>query len=331
MRPAGTAKLHDVARHADVSTATVSRYLNNPELVAPKTAERIRSSIAELNYIPNLLAGSLASSRSNQIAVLLPHLTSSVVEEMVEELVEELEADGMVVMLGLTGMSPERTNVKLMSAIARRADAIITTGIVPEPARTALIDNNVTVIEAWGLPDEPVDIALGFSHREVGRELANFCAKRGYTRPHIITSRGIRAVRRLEGFLEVWAERGLPTPTQDEAEIPTGFGQGRAAFATMERFDTLPDVVICGSDYLAQGLIVEANAAGMSIPEAFAVIGFGNSPIASEMRPTITSVAIDGRRVAVESLKIIRARANGEEVVNKRIDIGFQIIARESA
>ena len=57
-------KLDDVALRAGVSTATVSRYYNNPAIVAPATAERIRSGIDEMGYVPNLLAGGLASNRS---------------------------------------------------------------------------------------------------------------------------------------------------------------------------------------------------------------------------------------------------------------------------
>ena len=76
--PAGKAPtLDDVAAHAGVSAATVSRFVNNPKVVAPATAERIRAAIAVTGYIPNLLAGGLASSKSKMVAVLIPHLTDS--------------------------------------------------------------------------------------------------------------------------------------------------------------------------------------------------------------------------------------------------------------
>lgn len=331
MNSPARAKLQDVARHAGVSTATVSRYLNNPSLVAPATVERIRQSVAELNYIPNLVAGSLASSRSRQIAVMVPYLRASIVEEMVEDLVETLEGAGMVTMLMLTAMDPERTNAKLMTSIARQVEAVVTTGIVPEPARTALIDNNMTVIEAWGLPDNPVDVAIGFSHRAVGTALAEYAAERGYRRPHLVTSKGIRAERRRDAFVETWAAKGLPAPTEGSAIIPSDFSQARTLFAAMQSMPELPDLVICGSDFLAQGLIVHAAAAGLSVPKDFAVIGFGNSGMSAHMSPSITSVDVDGKAFAQEAIKVIEARAKGEEIAEKRIDIGFRIVQRESA
>ena len=90
-------------------------------------------------------------------------------------------------------------------------------------------------------------------------------------------------------------------------------------------------MVVCGSDYLAQGLIVEAQAAGLKVPEDLAVIGFGNSSIAGEMRPTITTIDIDGARIAREVLAAIRAHSAGEELPRRAIDVGFRLIARESA
>lgn len=325
------ATLSDVARRAGVSTATVSRYLNRTSFVAPETAERIGKAVEALNYVPNVVAGSLASSRSRLVAILLPHLAHSIVDETVEAMVGELSGDGMVVMLGLTGTDEARTNEMLMAALARRVDAIITTGIVTEPARTVLRRSKTTVIEVWGLPEDPVDVAVGFSHLAVGRELAVYVRRRGYVRPHLITARGIRAERRRTGFLEAWSVDGAAPPTEDQVDIPSGFAEARGVLAAMRRLDALPDVVVCGSDFLARGLIVEAQASGLSVPGDFAVIGFGNSSIAGDMRPTITSVDIDGVAIGREAIAILRARAAGEAISKTRIDVGFRIIARDTA
>lgn len=93
----------------------------------------------------------------------------------------------------------------------------------------------------------------------------------------------------------------------------------------------MPDVVLCASDMLAQGIIVEASAAGLKVPDDIAVVGFGNAAIAGEMRPTITTVEIDGRRLAQESLQVLRDRLEGKGLEKKTVDLGFTIIGRESA
>jgi LacI family transcriptional regulator, gluconate utilization system Gnt-I transcriptional repressor len=89
-------------------------------------------------------------------------------------------------------------------------------------------------------------------------------------------------------------------------------------------------VVVCGSDWIAQGLIVEAQAAGIRVPDRLAVTGFGNLRLAGDMRPTITSVDVDGARIAREVMRVLRARATGQ-TIERHVDVGFRVIARESA
>jgi LacI family gluconate utilization system Gnt-I transcriptional repressor len=94
---------------------------------------------------------------------------------------------------------------------------------------------------------------------------------------------------------------------------------------------TPPDVIVCGSDVLAQGVIIEAQAAGLRVPDQVAVVGFGNLAIAGDMRPSITTVDVDGARIGREAVAVLRRRATGDRIAQKVIDVGFRLIARESA
>jgi LacI family gluconate utilization system Gnt-I transcriptional repressor len=325
------AKLDDVARRAKVSTATVSRFINNPEVVAPATAEKIRAAVEETGYIPNLLAGALASSRSRLVAVLIPHLTNSIFNDAIEAMVEELTTAGSTVILGLTGTGTDHTAELIRAAVSRRADAIISTGPVDDAIRALVQRTRIPFIQMWELPDDPVDIAVGFSHRDAGRDIARFLVTRGYQRPHLVTANGSRAAMRSSGFREEWLALGGTPPSEGVVDIPSSFGQARRVFAELRRLEVVPDVVVCGSDHLAQGLIVEAQTAGLRIPDELAVVGFGNASIAGEMRPTITTVDIDGGRIAREAMAALLRRAKGGDGGGRRIDVGFRLIARESA
>lgn len=324
-------RLDDVAQQAGVSSATVSRFLNNPEMVAAGTAERIRAAIEATGYVPNLTAGALAGSRSRLIAALVPDIAQSLFNDTVEAMIEELAGDGNSVMLALTGPDNNRLEAEINMALARRVDAIILTGIVSDPATIErLRANPVTVIETWGLPSDPIDVAVGFSHRAAGEEMARFLRARGYRQPHLVVPRSTRSERRANGFVERWMRDGGPEPTRLEVNVPSHFGQGRLSYRALADLPERPDVVVCGSDWIAQGLIVEAQAAGIRVPDQLAVTGFGNLRMAGDMRPTITSVDVDGARIAREVMRVLRARAAGAEV-EKRIDVGFRVIARESA
>ncbi|MBC2669818.1 LacI family DNA-binding transcriptional regulator [Novosphingobium piscinae] len=329
--PARNTTLDDVAAHAEVSSATVSRYINNPDVVAPRTAERIKAAIEATGYIPNLMAGGLASSKSRMVAVLIPHLVDSIFNDTIEAMVNELAASGLNVMMGLTGLLPRREAEMIRAALSRRVDAIISTGPLDEETKALVRRSPVLFIQVWDLPEHPPGLAIGFHHRDVGRDIARFLAARGYRRPHIVTAPGSRAMQRRDGFVAEWAVQVGGPVTEATVSIPTRFGHARKVFADLRHMDPAPDVVVCGSDYLAQGLIIEAQAAGLRVPDQLAVVGFGNSSIAGDMRPTITTVDIDGARIAREAIAAIRQRDAGETVPASVIDVGFRLIARESA
>ena len=325
-------KLEDVATRAGVSSATVSRFLNSPNVVAAATAARIRQAVAETGYVPNLMAGGLASNRSKLIAILVPDVAHSIFNATVEAMVAELSTDDHIVMLGLTGIDNARMPQLISAALSRRADGIILTGILDDqPTRDLLRARSATVIETWGMPDDPIDIAVGFSHQAVGKEIARFVRNRGYARPHLLTASGTRAMERRDGFVADWLAGGGDPPSEQRFASQTRFGHGRGAFRALRDLDTRPDVVVCSSDHLAQGVLVEAMAAGIRVPDELAVVGFGNLPMAAEMRPTITTVDIDGTRIGREAVAVLRQRAAAVPVTERTIDVGFRLIARESA
>jgi LacI family transcriptional regulator, gluconate utilization system Gnt-I transcriptional repressor len=324
-------KLDDVAARAGVSTATVSRYLNNPTVVAAATAARIRSAIEDMQYVPNLLAGGLASSRSRMVAVLIPHLVNSLFDRTIETMVEELNAGGTMVMLALTGTAAGQTEAMIKAAMGRQVDAIISTAPL-SPETTSLIDQFPGLfVQIWDLPDDPPGIAIGFSHFDIGHELARFIHERGYRRPTLVSADAGRARLRRDGFVRGWGALQATPVTEIAIDSPSRFAQARNVFALLRQEAEFPDVVVCGSDTLAQGLIVEANAAGLQVPGEFAVVGFGNASVASEMRPSITTVEIDGTQIAREVNAAIRNHVAGVLPERRSVNVGFRIVGRESA
>jgi len=292
----------------------------------------VQRAIAELGYIQNMTAGSLAGARSRIVSVLVPGIANSIFNEATEQLETELVAGGDTVMLGMTGGKDEKMLPHIHAALRRRVDAIIITGIISSPeARSLLSRRPITVIETWGLPDDPIDISIGFSHEAIGAALAEFARERGYRRPHLITARGSRAPLRRNGFVAAWTSAGGAPPTESMVDIPSRFGHARGAFREINALDPRPDLIVTGSDWLAQGLVLEARIAGMRVPDDLGVIGFGNLAIAGEMRPTITTVDVHGAQIGRETIKILRTRAEGGTVPARHIDTGFEIIARESA
>ncbi|MGX7895326.1 LacI family DNA-binding transcriptional regulator [Tsuneonella sp. HG222] len=323
--------IDDVARLAKVSTATVSRYVNNPDVVAEETGKRVQAAIETLGYVPNAHAGSLASSSSHFIAILVPNLANSIVERTIERLVDRLAEAGSVPFLALTSLSEDRHRATILAALQRRAEAIVLSGPVPPDMRELLRRSDSTTIEMWGMPDDPVDVAVGFSHFEVGRALARFVWDAGYRRPHLVTGKGVRPYRRREGFLGEWERLGGRPATEFEVPIPSDFGHAQDVVTNVQGLAERPDVIVTGSDYLAIGVIAVSTKRGLLVPRDYAVIGFGDIAAAEVVRPPLTTVRIDGERIADETLNILRSRREGTPLLTNKVDCGFEIVRRESA
>ena len=197
--------------------------------------------------------------------------------------------------------------------------------------RERLRERAVTVIETWGMPEDPIDIAVGFSHPAVGRDIARFLHGRGYARPLLTVADGARARQRRDGFIEEWRTTGQSRPWCSMCRCRRASGIRAWCGGMWRRLRAPPDVIVCGSDVLAQGVIIEAQAAGVRVPDQVAVVGFGNLAIAGDMRPSITTVDVDGARIGREAVSVLRRRAAGEQIAQTVIDVGFRLIARESA
>lgn len=321
--------LDGVAKLAGVSKATVSRVLNGTAFVAPETAERVRTAVANTGYVPNLLAGGLASRRSRLVAAIVPTISSSIFNATIEAMIEALAESGYQVVLGIARDGEARMEGVVTSMLSRRPDAIILTGTERDPLiRRRLQASGVTIIETWALPAEPLDLAIGFSHSEVGRAIGAFAVEKGYRRPLVITSGLERAVARMNAIIEVFEAAGASTVTDVTTSLALVSGHDR--LAAHLNAGLRPDIVLCSSDLLAQGVLMEAQARGLTVPADLAVFGFGDMDFAAHSIPPLTTVRIDGAAIGREAARALLARASGREVTRRIVDVGFSIVARDS-
>ena len=121
--------MEDVARAAGVSMITVSRALNAPDKVAPATLARVRAAIDSLRYVPNLMAGSLASKRSRIVAAIVPTIANSIFSETIDGLAQALATRGYQLLLGQTHYSADEEAALVGAFLGRRVDGIVLTGL----------------------------------------------------------------------------------------------------------------------------------------------------------------------------------------------------------
>ncbi|MES1202815.1 MAG: LacI family DNA-binding transcriptional regulator [Pseudomonadota bacterium] len=324
--------LTEVARIARVSPATVSRAINNPGVVAEETRKRICAAVAATGYVPNLLAGGLASSRSRLASIIVPALTHSSFNEMIESMTEQLIAARYQVMLSLSGYNEDRLEGILNSVLARRPEAVIITGDIHDPMlRARLMDSGATIIETRHLPREPMGYVVGFSHHEIGASAARLLHEAGRRTPLIISSGTARSMDRQNGFIKTMSRLGVRNVATVTAELPASLTQGRACLAEFLDAGGKADCVFCTTDLQAHGVLIEAQRRGIKVPDDIAVVGFGNMDFSGGTEPALTSVHIDGGKIGRVAAQILLEGAEGREYEPRVTDIGFTIIRRASA
>jgi LacI family transcriptional regulator, gluconate utilization system Gnt-I transcriptional repressor len=331
-RGSGAVTLHDVARLAQVAPMTASRALNTPSRVSPEVLERVREAVRSTGYVRNHAAGALASTRSRLVAAVVPTLVGPVFLPTIQALTTALSDRGYQLMLGQSGYVDSREDALLDAIIGRRPDGIVLTGTVHSPeGRQRLQAAGIPVVETWDLTPDPLDMLVGFSHEAVGRAVAQFLQARGRRRLAVVAGDDARARRRAEAFRAAAAEHGLADAAVHVVPAPTTLRSGRTALGELLRRPGGVDAVFCSSDLLALGVLTEAAARAVAVPSQLAVVGFGDHEFAADLEPALTTVRIDGGAIGRQAAQFIVDRAEGREIGERIVDVGFSIMDRASA
>ena len=255
----------------------------------------------------------------------------SVFMETIESLNGGLFDAGYQLMLGQSGYSSAHEELLLEAVIGRRPDGIFLTGILPPgKSRTRLLASGIPVVETWDLTPTPIDMLIGFSHSDIGREVATFLMNKGRKRLALVRADDERAGRRATAFAEAVSQRGQ----QDAFVVNVGDSRslksGREAMVRI--LHDAPDVdgVFCSSDLLALGVMTEARAQGVAVPDRIAIVGFGDVPFLSDMVPALTTVRINGADIGKQAARFLIDRAEGRPVQPRVIDVGFAIVERDT-
>lgn len=330
-KPPRAPTLEDVARSAGLSPMTVSRALNTPQLVRPKTVEKVMQAVRTTGYIPNALAGGLASRRSKLIAIVVPQINNNMFVDTIQSLSDELARRGYHILLCVAGYT-EQTEAELVATLlSRRPDGVVLTGIHhTSELKKVILNAAIPVVEIWDLTPTPLDMLVGFSHEKVGQATGEYLLRKRYRRPGLLWTADRRAGQRKQGLCSVLAHHEIHDVPQVDVPLPASLSLGRSGLSQLFSEGEF-DVIVCSSDTLAQGAMMEAESRGLRIPQDLAVIGFGDLDFAASNRPSITTVSVDRRAIGQRAATLLANRIEQTAVEEAIIDIGFHLIERESA
>lgn len=330
-----------MARHAGVTTMTVSRYLREPQRVAGVTAERIAAALALTGYTPNKHAGMLASGRSSVVAAIIPNIATATFAETVQGLSDLLQPRGMELLLASTNYSMQREEEQIRAVLGWSPSALVVTGRQHSEAALAMMRraqvDGIPVLEMWD--HDPADrsfVQVGFSHAGVGAMMAAHMLQQGHRDLAYVDSglrEDFRAHQRAQAFVAAISRSGARLRVFDAPRIEP-MAAGRAAFAEMQKAG-LPRAVAFASDNFAAGACLAAIEARIDVPGELAMLGFGDFPISRQLPGGISTVSVSPYEIgeacarhlvaAWAALRAGRAPSRRHRVVSPRI------VARQSS
>ena len=171
---------------------------------------------------------------------------------------------------------------------------------------------------------------VGFSHLDIGRAVAQFFVAKGRKRLALVTAEDERAARRAAAFAEAAEQAGLPPVHVVNVGAQRSLRSGRDALARLVHECPEADAVFCSSDLLAVGVATEARARQIAVPGRLAIMGFGDVPFVADMLPALSTVHINGADIGRMAARCLIDRAEGREVAQRVVDVGFSIVERET-
>lgn len=328
------ARMQDVARLAKVSAITVSRVLRSPEKVSDDTRERVLEAVRKIGYVPNAIAGSLSSKRSNIIAAIVPTITNPVFADTIHAMGGVLREHGYHLLLGQSGASPAEERSLIETFLARRPDGLFIHGGLHSPeVRALLLKAGIPIVETGNLRKQPLDMVVSYSNYAAAEAMTTHLIERGRKRIAFVSAPrrdNDRAQARARGFSAALKRHGIAENRRLVLETTLGLRQGAEALLELVKREPQLDAAFFAGDVLAAGAIFESHRRGWKVPERFAIAGFDDQEIASHITPALTTVAVPRAEIGRRAAAMLLARLNHEPLETKVIDIGFEIKIRHS-
>ncbi len=308
--------LRDVSEASGVSEMTVSRVLRNRGDVSDSTRARVLEAARRLGYVPNKIAGALASQRVNLVAVVIPSLSNMVFPEVMTGISDVLDETDLQPVVGVTNYLPEREEKVLYEMLSWRPSGVIVAGLEHSDASKAMLRaSGIPVVEIMDVDGEPIDAAVGISHRRAGREMAQEILRAGYRRIGFLGTKmplDHRARKRFEGFVEVLAKEGVEIADQEFYSGGSALAKGREMTKTI--LDRTPDLdfIYYSNDMIGAGGLLYCLEKGYDIPGKIGLAGFNGVELLDGLPMRLATMDACRTQIGSAAARVIAERVEGK-------------------
>lgn len=333
IRPLDTAKsqltLRDVAEAARVSEMTVSRVLRNRGDVSKTTRQRVIEAARTLGYVPNKIAGALASNRVNLVGVVIPSLSNMVFPQVLAGISDILDDTPLQPVFGSSHYKPEREEKAIYEMLSWRPSGMIIAGVEHSDASRAMLANaGIPVVEIMDADGDPIDAMVGISHRASGARMAREILARGYRRIGFMGTKmpeDYRAKKRLEGFENVLNDAGVPLVDRIFYAGGSALGKGREMTQEILARHSDLDFLYYSNDMIAAGGLLYCLEQGINIPSDLGLAGFNAVEILDGLPMRLATMDTKRLEIGQAAARIIAARVAGEDCDQIiTLDSGFE-------
>lgn len=333
-RRTGRPTLADVAKLASVSTITASRALRGISTVDPELVAKVQEAAAKLGYVVNPAARALASAQSQTVVALIPSLSNQLFIDTLEAIHEVLLPRGLELLIGDYHYSKDEEEKLIRNYLAHQPRGFLLTGFEQsDAARSMLAASRLPIVYMMELADSLEAFSVGFSQQAAGAAVARHLLEKGRKRvAYVAAQLDARVMQRGEGFRRCLQDAGLYDPSL-QIMTPTRSSVGLGAEMFNELIAKNPDVdgIFFCNDDLAHGALFEAARRGIRIPDAISMVGFNDLPISAHTTPSLTSIKTHRTEIGQGAAQQLLRLINNEEIENSAIDVGFELMVRESS
>jgi len=328
--------LEDVAGAAGVSTATVSRCLNEPARVASATRSRILSAVDRLGYSPNFGARALATRRSEIVGAVIPTMANAIFARGLQAFEETLGEQGLTLLVATSGYEPDVEEARIRALVARGARGLLLVGQQRRASVYRFLEQHgIAVVIAWSHSAQSRRSCVGFENAAAMRALTERGIALGHRRLACICApRGPndRARERVRGMLEAADAAGLDSAAIPIVESPYDIDAAGQAFEQLMQHLPRPTLVLCGNDVQAVGAMARARRLEMRVPDDVSITGFDDLEIADVVVPGLTTVRVPHREMGRQAARTLAMHLADEQrtLPAQRISLDADTVMRGS-
>jgi len=279
--------LRDIAEAGNVSEMTVSRALRGAHDVSIETRERINRIAFEMGYVPNKIAGALASKRVDLVGVIVPSVRSYIFSEVLDGISKALAETKLRPVFGMTDYDPAEETQVIKDMLSWRPSGLIVAGLEHSAeAKTILRATDVPVVEMMDIDGEPIHTAVGISNQKAAYNMGQTILAKGHKEIAFIGTKmdhDYRATKRLQGFKRALAEASTTLNSIKLYSEGSSVSKGREIAKQLLTENPKIDCIYCTNDLVALGAMMYCLEAGIDIPNDVGIAGFSNLNILEGM------------------------------------------------